>query len=117
MKSYVFQDRANNTYYQDDFTSDKFKIVEYSIEQNISDIPLPYQIMVSKNRFEKFEITWTYPQLRKLTRISIESELINLCVSYFYFYLLREFKDTIAIKCGDENQTVAKFTLKISFGR
>jgi len=54
---------------------------------DVLDVNLPYQIIIS-NSSEKFEITWTYPQLRKLTSISIKSELIcgrgvSNCVSRY----------------------------------
>lgn len=64
--------------FYDDFGTDIFTI----INSGDADIPEPYQIKISDNLPKKFEITWTYPQPRKLTKFLIDLELIYLYVSY-----------------------------------
>lgn len=68
-------------YYQDDFNTDKFKIIK---NKNL-DIPLSNEIKVTNDVPEQYEITWTYPQLRTLTKLTIQPEFIF--VSNFITYI------------------------------
>lgn len=71
-------------YYHDDFNADDFTI----IKNKNSDIPLSNQIKLSNDVPEQIEITWTYPQLRTLTKLVMQSEFIYVS-NYIYITILR----------------------------